>query len=326
MKLKVLVAALAAGSALLGSTAALATPITINNNYVQFTVSDDGTLGNNTIRPGLIYDPSGTATFDQNTDYVAPGTPFEGFGVRVGTGGLLFNSNSTSGGSVGSSEAFAMTSLTDVSGTVADFAIRWTGTMAGTMAIEHLFFMNAGDERINMRTTVTALSDLVNVRISRAVDPDPDNNATGSATTQNQRGIDANNDGDYVDAGDVSQSNFVGSIGLISGRPLGLFSDSAYTHNTGIVFSCCSITDPDVYLAGGHTSSSTSDHGIGIAFNIGDLAAGEQAVLNYAYVMGGSLATIDLPENPTTGRVPEPGVLALLGAGLFGLMRSRRRS
>lgn len=307
------------------SSSAFANIIMVGD-YLQTQISEDGTLGEGGSRPGLQYDPTGTGNFDPNLDYIAPGTPFEGFGVRYEGSGLLENRNSVSNGSVGSGEDFLFTSLTDMSASsIFDNYVTWAGSARnGSMSIVHEFFFNDDDERINILTSITANIDLIGLQFARAVDPDPDNNPGGSAITANQRGIDNNGDGDTLDAGDVAAENFVGSIGTISGQPLGLFADTDFIQNTGIDFSCCSVTDPLSYLSGGDTSSSNADDGIGIAFELGNLLAGNTVSVNYAYVMGGSLATIDLPDNPTTD-VPAPSGIALFGLALLGISRKLKK-
>lgn len=303
---------------------AAATTMTVTGNSVQLTVSDDGTIGDGGTRPALIYDPSGTGTFDTNTDYVAPGSPHEGFGFRSDQTGFIGNNNNSSAGAVSSSDGFNFTSLTDLSGGVADNHLSWLGASKdGSVQVQHDFFFNDNDERVNIRTTLTALTALTGVKFSRAVDPDPDNYPGGSASTINQRGLDANSDGDYDDPGDLRPEDFVTSVGTISGRPLGLYSISSIFHNTGIEGACCSVLDPDQYLAGGdYPVSNTGDNGLGIAFDIGDLGLGDSIIIDYAYVMGESLSAIDIPGGGD-GRVPAPAALWLTALGL--LMMTRRR-
>ena len=277
--------------------------VTLEGDYVKTTITDSGVMNS------LIYDPTGTGNFIANTDYVAPGIPFEGFGVRIGTGSNVFNSNS-GGQNIPSVGALTSSSIINNGGSVT-----WAGSYGGLFDISHVFSFSNTEQRVNITTTFHALQGLADVRISRAVDPDPDNYPGGTADTDNQRGI--------VSPA-VAKTDFVGSVGQISGRPLGLYYAGDIEHNTGIVGSCCSVTDPDRYLVGGDQGDSSSDdHGIGLGFRLGDLAADQTIAWSYAYVMGGSLGTIDIPD--PTGDVPEPFSLALVGLGLAGIGLSRRR-
>lgn len=313
--------------------------VLLEGDFIQTQISDDGTLGDGGSDPGLVYDVTGTGTFDSNFDYVAPGDPFEGFAIRyVGTDGgegFLRNDNSLSNGNVGSSESFTSTSLTDISASSEfDNHARWEGGNS-LFGVIHDFFFNDDDERVNIRTTLTALADFVSVLFSRAVDPDPDSRSEGTASTNNQRGIDANTDGDFDDDGDVSPENFVGSLGSVSGTPLGLFADTDFTQNTGIANACCSQLDPSFYLGGGDLGlASTGDDGIGIAFDLGTLLTGESVTVNYAYVTGEDLSSVDLPDDPIDPDPdpdPDPGPVAsvpvpsTIGLLLLALVTLRRR-
>jgi hypothetical protein len=312
------------------TTASFAVPITVSGNFVQLKISDDGTVGDGNTKPALVYDPTGSGNFDSNTDYVAPGVPFEAFGFRSTETGLLSNSNSSGGGSVSTADDFASTGLTDLSGTGFDSWIRWTGDhKSGALSIRHDYFFNDSDERVNITTRIEALEDLTSVLFSRAVDPDPDNYSGGSASTTNQRGLDKNNDGDFDDADDVRPEDFVTSVGNISGRPLGLFSRDAIAHDTGIDSTCCSEIDPLSYIAGGDLpGGSNADDGLGMSFDIGSLAKGAFVELNYAYVMGLSLETVDIPDDDDDSvKVPEPSTAALFGLVLAALgLRGRKKA
>jgi hypothetical protein len=309
---------LAGASLLFTEGAAHSAPIQMQGNFLWTQVSDDGTLGNGNTMPGLIHDATGTGTFNTATgDYLRPGTPFEGFGVRSDQGGVLGNRNS-------SGDSFAQTSLTDLSAGTLNH-VRWTGTVAGLFNIEHNYLFDDTDENISITTVLTALTSLTNVQFSRAIDPDPDNYSGGTASTRNERGLDLNNDGDYDDAGEQSRENFVSAEGSISGLAMAMFTNSAITHNTGIVTNCCSVIDPTPYLNGGNFTpivgfDSVGDHGIGLGFDIGAMENGDSVTITYAYVFGDTVGTVDIPTE-----VAEPSVLALFAMGLIGLGLARRR-
>lgn len=107
--------------------------------------------------PGLRHDPAGTASFPGTTDYQTPGSPHDGFSVNwSGSTGFLQNDNNF-GGQV------ATTVATAGGGGSAS----WTGEIAGVMRITHEYTLGLGSERINVKTTITALDNLERVTFAR---------------------------------------------------------------------------------------------------------------------------------------------------------------
>ena len=256
------------------------TSIVMQGAYVRTAVSSDGTLGyGENTAPGIQHDPTGTGTFGV-ADYLTPGSPWEVFAVESDETGLLANNNS-------GTDAMSSSGVTDLSATsVYDHHLRWEGYVTDAFQISTDYFFNDGDERIEMRTTISAASDLTGLKFLRAIDPDPDSyDPYNSSDTTNTRGFDANNDGDFNDSGDIAPENWVNSQGAVTGLTLGLYSDSPYAHNTGISSSWSD--QPSDYLAG--TDGGDGDSTIGMGFDLGNLAAGESVSIAYSYVMAGSI-------------------------------------
>jgi hypothetical protein len=90
-----------------------------------------------------------------------------------------------------------------------------------------------------------------------------------------------------------------------------------------INFSCCSNINPyDVlgHVGGDAGLSSTGDHGLNLAYDLGTLLDGSSVTLTYAYAVGDKIDDVGNP-----GGVPEPATWAMMIAG-FGMVGGAMRS
>lgn len=278
---------------------AQATPVTLTGNYVKTAVSDRGTLGSNgNTSPGLLYDKTGTQNFGVN-DYLTPGNPWDMFSVNSTQSGLRVNNNDSS--YMGIPTTSGPTSLS--SGSINSAS--WSGTAAGLFSLTNTYSFGANNQAINVRTVVTALTDLTNLMFARAIDPDPDVNTYGSYSTINGRGDTSRG---------LAAADWVHSVGAQTGLPLGLYTNSSIAHNSAVTNWS---SNPADYLAGGNIGN--GDYTIGLGFNIGNLAQGKSVTLDYSYVMGGSLDTAPVPS-----AVPLPGAVWLFGSAMLGFIGFNR--
>ena len=83
------VAAFMACQAALADTSSMSTATSgmgvLQNNYVTAGVNGTtGTFGSGgNTSPGLLFDSTGTGTFNTSYDYLTPGSPFDGFSVKI---------------------------------------------------------------------------------------------------------------------------------------------------------------------------------------------------------------------------------------------------
>lgn len=246
----------------------------LTGDYIKIGVSDYGTIGSKgNTSPGILYDNTGTRTFNTSYDYLTPGTPFEGFTVKYtnGAGSVVTQSNNNTG-------ATAITGgiLTNYSGilydsTTFDNRAVWTGNGNGYSLINDVRFNN-NQKFVDITTTLTSTVAMTNLYFGRFTDPDARAAAGDSSATTNTLGYSP-----------IPTKQVVFSEALSSKYALGLYSAGS---NVGAGVSRGWTTDPIQYYNG--ISDGNGDYTIGLGFLIPSVAVGDIVKFQYAYIFGPS--------------------------------------
>ena len=220
-----------------------------------------GTLGSGgNTAPGLQFDGTGAGAFNDNYDYLTPGSPFDGFAIKVDGSNAVNNNTGVA--------SYSQTSFEDL-----DDSLVWTGTDTNGWTVKHSYTLGETDSFIDIKTEITAGSNAT-LSFGRFIDPDARAASGDSSATDNVIGY-----------GSIPENNIVFSEALSSRYALGLYSTDANV-TSGIASPWSSEADGydgtpydgDVYGSG--------DDAIGLSWNFGDVTVGETVTANYAYTFG----------------------------------------
>jgi hypothetical protein len=288
---------------------AQAANLVLEGDYVKIGVNEaTGTLGSGgNTPPGILYDSTGTGTFNAGYDYLTPGSPFEGWALTYNST-TVYNNNAgitdLSGGVLTSYDGVAY------NGTTYDNRAVWSAGHTD-FDILHDYRFNNNQQIVDISTSVLAKTDMTDLYFGRFTDPDARAAAGDSSATDNVIGY-----------GAIPVTNVVFSEAIASRYALGLYTSAT---NSGAAVSAGWSSDPAVYYAGG-TSYGTGvnfgrgDHTIGLGFYLPTLANGSTATFSYAYIFGpsafgaASTAVADGAGGGTPGEVPGGGTLTDVGS------------
>ena len=259
------------------TTASMAQTYVLQNEYIRAGINDTtGTLGSGgRTNPGLQYDNTGSGTFNPSYDYLTPGSPYEGWAVRIddtsGTRLSLYGNNNA---------GFQQSGNTGVTGA-------WTGTPTASSAvwsgsvtefdIRHTYSLPSAQRYINITTRIDAKTAMPQLYFGRYIDPDAVAAPGDSSATDNVRGY-----------GIIPRTNVIFSEATVSRYALGLYSAQVGSVNTAILGWS---SDPKDYYGGGTSDVRRADDTIGISFYVSNVAVGDILTWNYAYIFGPSAFT-----------------------------------
>lgn len=302
----------------------------LKGTYIQVGVAGNGRFGTRrsdgaSVPPGKGFFPNvGLAlgfradrdrngTFDDG-DFFLPGGDFEGWAIRAnGTNALYDNSNNLGAGSLSTVE------VTSSSMSVVHSINTLGLDVAQAYSVPIVTGASDGDQQLSVSVTITnpTANTITGVFFSRAVDPD--NNQTqncGYDTTQTIRAQYGVSGSTYslVSATDPD-SCLPGGVGPAGDESyIGLFSSDSrssvgyWKSSFGAVPANSFVTNFDtstfVYSVG---SSTTTDSGMGLSLDLGDIAAGESVSFTYAYVMSSEAAAQAVAAATPSVPAGEPG-------------------
>jgi hypothetical protein len=261
------------------STSAIAGNEILVNEFIKAGVNEStGTLGSGgNTNPGIQYDNTGTGTFNSAYDYLTPGSPYEGWAVRIdntdGTQFKLYGNNNAGFQSDGN------TAVTGAwVGTPTAASAVWAGT-ATEFGIRHTYSLPSAQRYLDITTRIEATAAMPHLYFGRYIDPDAVAAPGDSSATDNVRGY-----------GVIPKTNVVFSEATVSRYALGLYSAQVGTVNTSIQGWT---SDPKNYYlnTGGRADVSNGDDTIGIAFYAANVAVGDILTYNYSYIFGPSAFT-----------------------------------
>ncbi len=239
----------------------------LENNWVKAGVNKNtGTFGSGGgTSPGLLFDPTGTGTFNAGFDYLTPGSPFDGFSLKV-DGTNAFNNNT------------GMSSFVDPDGLVDGVnTLTWSGTRAfgsSSWDVTNVFTLGTTSPFVDVTTTITAGSAASSVWFGKYIDPDSQGVPGDSSSTDNVLGY-----------GSIPNNHVAFSEATVSRYALGLFST-----NSNVDAGIAAWTQE----ADGYTTSiygadyGNGDDTIGLSWNWTGVSVGDILTASYAYIFGPS--------------------------------------
>ncbi len=287
---------MAAVLAILMVGVAQATPLVLSGNVLTVGVSEGGGLVNLGAGQGITYIPAGFPN-----DFTLPGTPWEFYS-------LGFNGDFVVGGVAGGNlnpigvVTYDVSSPTNLAAhtnshsvTIGGATLRYDQTVSfdkdGNVISFKADFFNSG--------TVTA----TDVVYARGLDPDQEANQFGMFATDNY----------FLGPGSVVAQGVNSGLAIRIDDLTSGFAGKASISDSSPEFPWA--TDPYLLAAGGLVNGAMAgnpfDYSINIAWLIGDILPGHSVEIDWSY---------------TFYKVPEPGLLLLLGLGLGALgVFSRRK-
>lgn len=248
-----------------------AAPLVLEGDYIKIGVNEVGTLGSNgNASPGVLYDNTGTGTFNTAYDYLTPGSPFEGWTVQYDGTTSVINNNAQW------SMPQMTGTLTDYSGvayngTTYDNRAVWEGTSVNFDLLHDVRF-NDNQKFVDITSVLTAKVAMTDLYFARYTDPDARAAAGDSSATTNTLGFSP-----------IPATQVVFSEALVSKYALGLYSAAP---NVGAGISSSWSTDATTYYTG--TNSGNGDYTIGLGFYVPTVSIGDIITFNYAYIFGPS--------------------------------------
>jgi hypothetical protein len=255
----------------------------LQNEWVTAGVNGTtGTLGSgNATSPGLLFDPTGTGTFNPSYDYLTPGAPFDGFSVKV-DGTNYFNNNAGNAANIANDG----NGLTDGTNTLS-----WTGGVTGVFDITNSYTLAPNTPYIDITSRITMGVSATTLSFGKYIDPDSQGMPGDSSSTDNVLGY-----------GVIPTTNVAFSEATTSRYALGI-----YTTDTNVTAGVEGWTqEADGYNGTNYTDSDgnpvnygNSDDTIGISWTWTGVSAGDILTANYAYIFGPS--AFDAAEDAITG-------------------------
>jgi hypothetical protein len=277
----------------------------LENVWVRAGVNTNtGTLGSGGgTSPGLLFDPTGTRTFNPSFDYLTPGSPFDGFSLKVdGT-----NKTNNNTGTIQISKTGGLTLSNS------DTTLTWTGAATygtGSWSVSNAYTLGVGKPYIDITSTIVAGGAASNVYFAKFIDPDSQGMAGDSSATDNVLGY-----------GAIPSTNVAFSEATVSRYALGLYSAGSNVAAGINVWN----TQADSYT-NANASCGTgvlfcrNDHTIGLTFSWTSVNSGDTLTASYAYIFGpsafaaASSAVTGGAGGGTPGSVPGGGTLTDVGS------------
>lgn len=252
---------------------------TLQGDYIKIGTNSYGTLGSiGNTSPGIQYDNTGTGTFNDNYDYLTPGSPFEGFAITASNGGTTHTTTSNNDGGMGL--GISMTSFSNTS-SGSQKSVVWQGSFTPTNGsklydVENTVSFTQTGKQVKITSKITATQDLTGLKFARFTDPDAQAAAGDTSITNNVRGN-----------GSVSANQLVYAEALASKYVIGLYSTTTTGVNTGVSPEWS--TDPSFYVnfSGSNTEG---DDVVGIGFDGGSLLTGQSITFTYYYIFGSDIS------------------------------------